>query len=112
MLGVSDEDIARDYSLTRIGLEPIREILNEQFKDFMAAYPKAALALASSEYVPPHFRWRKSLTRLSASSMHEFLHLLRTKYGSSRAYFVKEAGFTDEELDVLCERLVVTAPSE
>ncbi|CCA67524.1 hypothetical protein PIIN_01353 [Serendipita indica DSM 11827] len=95
LLGVSDEDIARDYSLTRIGLEPIRGILVEQFKGFMTAHPKAAASLASSD----------------TSSMHEFLHLLRTKYGGSRAYFVKQVGFTDGELDMICEQLIVaTSP--
>ncbi|KAG8840540.1 hypothetical protein FS842_003826 [Serendipita sp. 407] len=90
LLGVSDEVIAKDYSLTRIGLEPLREELLENFKGLMATHPQVAIGLASS----------------NASAMLKFLDLLRTKYGGPRAYFIQYSGFTDEELDLLCEKLV------
>ncbi|KAG8835035.1 hypothetical protein FRC17_005657 [Serendipita sp. 399] len=90
LLGVADEVIARDYSLTRIGLEPFRGELLEKFKELMTSYPQVATGLASS----------------NASAMLKFLELLQTKYGGARAYFIQHSGFTDEELDLLCEKLV------
>jgi hypothetical protein len=48
---VPDEDIARDYALTRAGLEPARPALLEQFKDLIASHPDVANGLASSPWV-------------------------------------------------------------
>jgi hypothetical protein len=48
LLGVPDEDIARDYALTRLGLEPSRLALLEEFKDLVASHAHVANGLASS----------------------------------------------------------------
>lgn len=79
LLGVSDEAIAHDYALTRVGLEPSRAALVEQFKDLMASHPGVAIGMASS----------------NASAMILFLKLLRTKYGGARGYFKTHSGVTD-----------------
>ncbi|CAG8599162.1 11724_t:CDS:10 [Acaulospora colombiana] len=90
LLGVSDEVIAHDYSLTRIGLEPSREAIKEQFKQIIIADRQAAIALASS----------------NASLMLRFLGLLKTKYGGARAYFKEYSGLTDDELDLIKRSLI------
>ncbi|KIM31931.1 hypothetical protein M408DRAFT_64159, partial [Serendipita vermifera MAFF 305830] len=86
LLGVSDEAIAQDYAMTRLGLEPIRELLREQSKALIESYPELALALAACKC---------------------FLDLLRTKYGGAKGYFKSKCGFTDEELDLLRTTMLV-----
>ncbi|PVG02936.1 hypothetical protein CPB86DRAFT_696106 [Serendipita vermifera] len=91
LLGVSDEVITHDYSLTRIGLEPSREAIKEQFKQIIIADKQAAIALASS----------------NASLMLRFLGLLKTKYGGARGYFKEYSSLTDDELDLIKRSLIV-----
>jgi hypothetical protein len=50
-LGVPDEAIAQDYALTRLGLEPMRQMLIVSYKDLFDKYLLAAVALASCKYV-------------------------------------------------------------
>jgi len=91
LVGVSDEAIAQDYALTRVGLEPVREVLAAQFKDMLTAHPEVATAMAAS----------------SADVMLKLLDLLRTKYGGARGWFKQCAGLTDEELDEIKAGLLV-----
>ena len=50
VLGVADEDVARDYSLTTDGLEPVRSILIEHLKKqpAYAENPEGTMAMGSS----------------------------------------------------------------
>jgi len=84
LLGVSDSDVAHDYSLTTIGLEPFLPILAARFKD------------------KPVFKdhWEGSL-KLGSSlpeSMLAFLEELRKIYGSAEEYLLNEAGLSKDEL--------------
>jgi hypothetical protein len=47
MLGVPDEEIAKDYALTRVGLEPLRPILLSQFGDIIKVNPNAVAVFGS-----------------------------------------------------------------
>lgn len=77
--------------MTRLGLEPIRELLREQSKALIESYPELALAFAAC----------------NAGAMIKFLDLLRTKYGGAKGYFKSKCGFTDEELDLLRTKMLV-----
>ncbi|CAG8599177.1 11725_t:CDS:2 [Acaulospora colombiana] len=92
LTGVPDSVIAHDYALTRIGLEPMRSILENQFKDLKAVNQEAAATFGSSRTVV----------------MMRFLEALKTKYGGARGYFKEYSGLTDDELDIIRNSLVVS----
>ena len=52
LVGVDDEAIARDYALTRVGREPVREMIMERLAKvpFFASNTEGALNMLSSRY--------------------------------------------------------------
>jgi hypothetical protein len=48
-LGVPEAEIAKDYALTRIGLEPLRQVLMGQFGALAAQNPGLANNISSSK---------------------------------------------------------------
>ena len=88
-------------------MEPIRELLREQSKGLITAYPEIALGLASCKYVEYTHLLSRADSIFSASMMIRFLELLRTNYGGGRGYFKNNCGFTDDELDLLHGELLV-----
>jgi protein-tyrosine phosphatase len=91
LLGVSDEDIADDYALTSLTLEPlIAEWLDSQSDDHAERARLRALATPARE------------------AMLDTLQHLRTRYGSAERYLLG-AGASREQLERLHERLLATA---
>jgi protein-tyrosine phosphatase len=89
VLGVSDDDIADDYSLSRLGMGPFREWIIANFPDFadaMSQQPEAFLAAP-------------------AEAMHLFLERLRASFGSVDAY-VSGLGVGDDVIDAVRENLL------
>lgn len=87
-VGVSDEDIADDYALTELVLEP----LIADWLDRMSQDPGE----------------RERLRRISVPSraaMLDTLAYLRERYGAAEQY-LRDGGMTDEQLDRLRTRLV------
>jgi protein-tyrosine phosphatase len=89
VLGVSDDDIADDYSLSRLGMPRFKEWV-------IATYPEAADAMTAQ---PPAF------LDAPAEAMHLFLERVRGEYGSMHDY-VAELGVTDETLNAVRANLL------
>lgn len=89
VLGVSDDDIATDYSLSRLGMPRFKEWV-------IATYPEAADAMSDQ---PAAF------LAAPAEAMHLFLERLRGEFGSMHDY-VTGLGVTDETLDAVKENLL------
>lgn len=89
VLGVSDDDIATDYSLSRLGMPRFKEWI-------IATYPEAADAMSdqpSAFLVAP------------AEAMHLFLGRARSDFGSMHDY-VADLGVTDATLDAVRANLL------
>jgi protein tyrosine/serine phosphatase len=82
VLGVSDDDIATDYSLSRLGMPRFKEWV-------IATFPEAADAMSDQ---PAAF------LAAPAEAMHSFLERVRTDHGSMHDY-VADLGVTDKALD-------------
>jgi len=92
-LGVSDEDIAKDYALTKFGLEPFAPILAARFEK------------------QPVFKlnWEGLLSMGSAKAetMLATLNAIREKHGGAAGYLKKAAGLNDEDLTAIRAGLLV-----
>jgi protein tyrosine/serine phosphatase len=89
VLGVSDDDIATDYSLSRLGMP--------RFKEWVIAnYPEAADAMSDQ---PSPF------LAAPAEAMHLFLERVRSDFGSMQDY-VADLGVTEETLDAVRANLL------
>jgi protein tyrosine/serine phosphatase len=89
ILGVADDDIADDYSLSRLGMTRFREWVLENFPeaaDAMSKQPGAFLAAP-------------------VEAMHLFLERVRARFGSFDAY-VAGLGVEDETLDAVRRNLL------
>lgn len=89
VLGVSDDDIATDYSLSRLGMGRFKEWI-------IATYPEAADAMTSQ---PDAF------LAAPAEAMHLFLERLRGAHGSVLEYLERH-GVHDVHLDAVRENLL------
>jgi protein tyrosine/serine phosphatase len=89
VLGVSDDDIATDYSLSRLGMPRFKEWI-------IATYPEAADAMSDQ---PAAF------LAAPVEAMHLFLERVRSGYGSMHDY-VADLGVTDETLDAVRANLL------
>ncbi|EGO00634.1 hypothetical protein SERLA73DRAFT_178494 [Serpula lacrymans var. lacrymans S7.3] len=93
ILGVSDEDISTDYSLTTTGLEPALPMLAARFENL------------------PIFRdnWQGTLNMGSSryETMMAFVDLVRKKYGSAEGYFKRYTTLVDEDFETLRRNLIV-----
>jgi protein-tyrosine phosphatase len=89
VLGVSDDDIADDYSLSRLGMPRFKEWV-------IATYPEAADAMTEQ---PAAF------LAAPAEAMHGFLDRVRAEYGSVHDY-LSGLGVSDETLDAVRNNLL------
>ena len=89
LLGVGDDDIANDYSLSRLGMPRFKEWV-------IATYPEAADAMSDQ---PAAF------LAAPVEAMHLFLERLRAEFGSVHDYVVG-LGVTEATLDAVRENLL------
>ncbi|KAH8096727.1 protein-tyrosine phosphatase-like protein [Cristinia sonorae] len=95
LAGVSDDAIADDYALTRVGREPARAKV-------MARLSKEPIFATNSEAALNMFSSR-------AETMLAFLHLLREKYGGVEEYLKQYVGLTDADIAAIRRNLLVAA---
>lgn len=86
LAGVEDEVIAEDYIITRVGIEPQRDMLTEILRAFYGGLPIDT----------PGF---KGLCSVKAEFMREFLVKLEEKWGGAEGYVEKELGLSKEEIE-------------
>lgn len=89
VLGVSDDDIADDYSLSRLGMPRFKEWI-------IANYPDAANAMTSQP---------SAFLDAPAEAMHLFLERVRAEYGDVRSY-VADLGVDRETVDAVRANLL------
>ena len=89
VLGVSDDDIADDYSLSRLGMPRFKEWV-------IATYPEAADAMTEQP---------SAFLAAPAEAMHLFLERVRAGYGSMHDY-VADLGVTDDTLNAVRANLL------
>jgi len=97
LAGVSDEAIADDYALTRVGREPARAKI-------MARLAKEPIFAANSEAALNMFTSRPE-------TMLAFLQLLQEKYGGVEEYLKRHAQLTDEDIATIRRNLLVPTES-
>lgn len=96
LLGVDDEDIVKDYTLTTIGLEPALPALVERFK-------------AQDVY---RDNWEGTMNMASAEPewIISFLNKFREKYQTVEDYVKVQVGLSDEDIDKIRANLLVPKP--
>jgi len=92
VLGIRDDDIATDYSLSRLGMDRFRAWILE-------TYPEAADAMSDQP---------QAFLAAPVEAMHLFLAGLRERHGSVDAY-VASLGVSDDVLDAVRENLLTRA---
>ncbi|KAG8906505.1 hypothetical protein FRB99_006725 [Tulasnella sp. 403] len=109
LVGVSDEYMAEDYSLTRIGMEPAVDLLGARFKGPLDD-PEIAPAILngfSSRWVfniVKRVSSPQSAGCVSPSAMLATLAFIREKYGGAEGY-LKEIGFLGEDIEKIKKAL-------
>ncbi|THH19929.1 hypothetical protein EW146_g1352 [Bondarzewia mesenterica] len=93
LAGVDDDAIAMDYSLTRVGREPVREMVMArlQKEPIFATNREAALNMLSSRH----------------ETMLAFLRMFRERYGGAEEYVKKYCRLSDDDIAVIRRHLVV-----
>ncbi|KAL4888098.1 protein-tyrosine phosphatase-like protein [Aspergillus ambiguus] len=85
LAGVPDAAIAAEYSLTRIGMEPRKELFSQIF-------------LQSNPDWTPDTPGFSAFATMKASYMLEFLDAVREKYGGMEGYAKSRLGMSDEDV--------------
>ncbi|KAJ7133693.1 protein-tyrosine phosphatase-like protein [Mycena crocata] len=96
LLGVSDDDIIKNYALTAVGLEPYLPLLIERFK----------------QQVTGQFDdWEGAMKMASArpETMTATLNMVREKYGSAEGWVTSHTGLTKDDVKALRQNLLVKA---
>ncbi|KAG6886381.1 hypothetical protein C0995_008266 [Termitomyces sp. Mi166 len=94
LMGVSDNDIAHDYSLSTAGLAPSVTILESRFRSI------------------PVFRdnWEgfSKMSSAKAETMIAVLLMIRQKFGGVEGYLKTHAGLTDEDLATIRANMLIS----
>ncbi|KAG5725676.1 Tyrosine-protein phosphatase [Termitomyces sp. T112] len=95
LMGVSDSDIAHDYSLSTAGLAPFLPVLEARFRSI------------------PVFRdnWEgfSKMFSAKAETMAAVLSMLREKFGGVEGYLKTHAGLTDEDMKTIRANMLVSS---
>jgi len=93
LLGVDDEEIVKDYTLTTIGLAPALPALVERFK-------------AHDVY---RDNWEGTVNMSSSKPewIVAFLSRFREKYGTAEGYVKDQVGLSDEDIEKIRTNLLV-----
>ena len=88
---VPAEKIAREYALTRVGIEPAREVLMHKLTGGKEMDPR-----------DPHIQW---VSRADADVIRSFLQRIHESYGGVEQYVRDTLGFSDIDLDKMRKSL-------
>ncbi|KAG8915164.1 hypothetical protein FRC00_007061 [Tulasnella sp. 408] len=91
LAGVSDEEIMRDYALTRVGAEPMREATVVRFAELLQD-PDRAESAANALGCRP-------------SAMRATLAMLREEYGGAAGYLKNHLGFSGDDVGRMVRNL-------
>jgi len=97
LAGIDDEDVSRDYALTRVGREPAREMI-------MTRLAKEPLFASNNEAALNMFTCRHE-------TMLSFLKHFREKYGGAEQYVRRYVGLTDDEITTIKKHILISEPS-
>lgn len=92
--GLSSSLISHEYALTRLGIEPAREML---LKKLTGGKPPPADWMEDQRM--------KVFMRIDPGVMEEFLAAVQEKFGGVEMYVVGELGFAEEDLKVMRQNL-------
>ncbi|KAF8061508.1 protein-tyrosine phosphatase-like protein [Lyophyllum atratum] len=93
LLGVSDADIAQDYSLTEIGLQP--------------AIPQLSARMKKIKVYADNWQGTANMARARPETMLSVLRAFREKYGSVEEYIESRTTLTAEDVEKLRTCLLV-----
>ncbi|KAG8933223.1 hypothetical protein FRC01_010374 [Tulasnella sp. 417] len=91
LIGVPDEEIVKDYALTRVGCEPMREMMTGRFSSLLLD-PEVGEATISALSCKPSF-------------MRATLKMLREEYGGAAGYLKDRLGFSAEDVAKIIDNL-------
>jgi len=96
LAGTRDQDIADDYALTRVGREPIRDLVMARLskEPLFASNNQAALAMFTSR----------------PDTMLAFLNLLQEKYGGVKQYLKTHTQLSDEDIAIIQQNILSPSP--
>ncbi|KAJ3484010.1 hypothetical protein NLI96_g5924 [Meripilus lineatus] len=86
-LGASDEDIAKDYSLTTYGLVP--------------ALPVLRASVEKHQVFQDNWQGALNMANSKPQAMIDLLHILRDEFGGVDEYLKTYAGLTDEDITTI-----------
>ncbi|KIO30405.1 hypothetical protein M407DRAFT_153800 [Tulasnella calospora MUT 4182] len=92
LIGVPDEEIVKDYALTRVGVEPVREMMMTTRFAPLLLEPEVREATVSGMSCKP-------------SAMRATLKMLREEYGGAAGYLKDRLGFSAEGVAKIIENL-------
>jgi len=85
LLGVSHEDIAKEYALTMIGLDPAHPMLFEHFKKLVPSYQD-------------HLQGMINMGSAKPEVMVAVLEMIQEKFGGAEDYFKNHLHMTDDDI--------------
>ncbi|KAG8933861.1 hypothetical protein FRC00_012734 [Tulasnella sp. 408] len=91
LVGVPDEEIIKDYALTRVGGEPMREMMVKRYAHLLLD-PEVGEAAINALSCKP-------------SAMRASLKMLREEYGGAAGYLKGRLGFSAEDVAKIVENL-------
>jgi len=94
LAGVDDDTISRDYELTRVGREPVRDMIMARLakEPIFVKDKDAALNMLSSRH----------------ETMMAFLQLLRDKYGGAANYIQQYVGLSEGDVQKIRRNLIIS----
>lgn len=112
LAGVSDSDIAEDYSLTRVGREPAREKVMARLtkEPLFASNKQAALNMFTSRYQNLILRHDLPVTQVfsrRSETMLAFLHLIEERYGGVTEYLRKYVHLSEEDIHIIKQNMLL-----
>jgi protein tyrosine/serine phosphatase len=111
LAGASEEEIANDYALSRVGREPLRErsLLRLSMEPLFASNQEAALNMFSCRWV---FGWllvhyiRTNSDQTRPETISTFLKMLEEQYGGTREYIKQHTELTDNDITTIRDNLL------
>lgn len=86
------QDIAHDYALTRVGIEPVRSMLTGMLKGHVGDSVESAGLLG--------------LSSLQAGAIGAFIEAFEKNFGTVENYIICQLGFTHDDVQKIKQHLV------